>query len=111
MEGEKDSSMAAETGRNDRGNAHAAQVMCALCLLFFLLLLWEVVCHRRRTLRVREDYTPGENNHHRTGSVGGLLTYGMRNWKSMQDMLRWKAEVSTLDAVMCDISAMDPSVG
>ena len=88
----------------------AGKVLCLVSLVSCLLLCWELARERRKIMAENRGGSAEKRESPPCGVVGAM-TYGVRNWRTVQNMLHWKAEVSNLDAVMMDLGLPEANQG
>lgn len=64
-------------------------------LLITLFLIIEIIRHRRTQ--------PAQAEAVNVSKTPDMLRYGVRNWRTVQDMIKWQGEVSRIDGLLSDL--------
>lgn len=81
---------------------------CCAILVPLILLVLLVVIEIIRARRLAQEEQMRAEQSQPSAPVVDVLSFGVKNWKTVQDMIRWKGEVSNIDSLMADLAPTPP---
>lgn len=80
------------------GTQAVVAILVPLFLLVVLLVV-EIIKARREACNVQDS----ESKDRAKMPMANVLSFGVKNWRTVQNMVKWKGEVSHIDGLLADL--------